>query len=308
MSSTAPPDQHPAASLPTFSVVIAAVNGYAPLARCLQAIERLEGRAHAEVIVIDRANVARRLKAEFPATTLVTVSPEMTIPEMRSLGMRLARGEWVIVTEDHCEPRPDWLQRFQAAASGPWDVIAGAVVNGRRQRLVDWAAFFTEYSEYMAPRPAGETADLPGMNTAYRRQSLLALPGLVEAGLWETFLHARLQAAGCRLYAAADVLVDHCKSFGYREFLSQRFYLARSFAGMRLRGAPPVKRLAYGLAAPALLFLLPVRTFRRIWRKGAHRRELLLSFPILLSFFASWAAGEMVGYLFGEGDASRKVE
>ncbi|GIW07010.1 MAG: hypothetical protein KatS3mg060_1815 [Dehalococcoidia bacterium] len=293
---------------PAFSIVIAAVNGYAPLAGCLAAIERIPERDRAEVIVVDRCNVGGRIKREFPETTVVIVSPAMTIPEMRSLGIRASRGEWVIVTEDHCEPRPDWLRQFAAAASGPWDVIAGAVENGRRDRLVDWAAFFTEYSEYMAPRPSGETPDLPGMNTAYRRAALDAVPGLIEASLWETFLHTRLREAGARLYSASDVVIDHCKSFGYREFLGQRFHLARSFAGMRLRGAPLPKRIAYGLAAPALLVILPYRTLTRIWRKGRHRRELLLSAPILVSFFASWAAGECVGYLFGEGDSSRKVE
>lgn len=297
------------ADRPQFSIVIAAVNGYAPLAGCLAAVERIPERDRAEVIVVDRCNVGRRIKREFPATTVLLVAPDMTIPEMRSLGMRASRGEWVIVTEDHCEPRPDWLRQFAAAAeTGPWDVIAGAVENGRRERLVDWAAFFTEYSDYLAPRPSGETANLPGMNTAYRRAALAAVPGLIEASLWETFLHARLREAGARLYAASDVVLDHCKSFGFREFLVQRFYLARSFAGMRLRGAALPKRVAYGLAAPALLAILPYRTFTRVWRKGRYRRELLLSAPILVSFFASWAVGECVGYLFGEGDASRKVE
>lgn len=294
---------------PTLSVVIAAVNGYQPLAGCLRAIERIPERSLAEVIVVDRCNVGARIKAEFPDTAILLVSPELTIPEMRSLGIRASKGDWVIVTEDHCEPRHDWFSRFLAAAeTGPWDVIAGAVENGKRDRLVDWAAFFTEYSEYMAPRPSGENADLPGMNTAYRRAALDGVPGLVEASLWETFLHARLREAGCRLYAASDVLLDHCKSFGYREFLSQRFYLARSFAGMRVRNAPLLKKLAYGLASPLLFVILPYRTVSRIWRKGRHRRELLFATPILISFFASWAAGEFAGYLFGEGDASSKVE
>jgi hypothetical protein len=294
---------------PQFSVVIAAVNGFEPLAGCLRAIDRIPEGGSAEIIVVDRCRMAAEIHRAFPNVRIYPVSARATIPQMRSTGIIASSGEWVVITEDHCEPHADWFRQFVAAAdSGPWDVIAGAVENGRRDRLVDWAAFFTEYSEYMAPRPSGENADLPGMNTAYRRAALDRVPRLVEEALWETFLHQRLRDSGARLYASSDVLLDHCKSFGFFEFLSQRFYLARSFAGMRVRGAAPVTRLAYGAASPALLGILPLRTFRRIWAKGANRRELVLAAPILATFFASWTAGEFVGYLFGEGDASSKVE
>ncbi len=134
------------------------------------------------------------------------------------------------------------------------------------------------------------------------------MPGLVESAVWETFLHARLREAGYRLFSASNVLLDHCKSFGYWEFLSQRFYLARSFAGMRVRNAPLTRKLLYGAASPALLVILPTRVATKVWKKNKHRKELAKSFPILMTFMGSWTAGEFVGYLFGEGDASSKVE
>jgi hypothetical protein len=44
-----------------------------------------------------------------------------------------------------------------------------------------------------------------------------------------------------------------------------------------------------------------------VWRKGAHRAELLRSLPLLAVFAVAWAAGEVVGYWMGPGDAPGKV-
>jgi len=290
------------------SVVIACVNGYAPLAGCLAALARCHGAEAAQVIVVDRCRVAERVAAEFPWATVLYAERDATIPQMRSAGILASSGEWIIVTEDHCEPRSDWLERFAAHALGPYDVVAGSVENGRTAHLVDWAAFFTEYSEYAAPRASGETGDLPGMNTAYRRSALFGVPGLVQSAQWETFIHAALLGAGRRLYADGGIILDHCKSFGFWDFFTQRFHLARSFAGMRVRGAPASRRAVYGLLAPALIAILPTRIVGKIWRKGRNRRELVLCLPLLAVFLASWTVGEWVGYWFGEGDSSSKVE
>lgn len=294
---------------PKWSIVVAAVNGFEPLSGCLRAIDRIPERGTAEIIVVDRCRVADQVRRQFPTVTVLGAGADMTIPQMRSKGILASTGEWVIVTEDHCEPRKGWLKAFQSEIdSGGWDVIAGAVENGCRDRLVDWAAFFTEYSEYMAPRQAGETGDLPGMNTAYRRSALNAIPGLVESAVWETFLHARLKEAGFRLYSSSKVLLDHCKSFGYWDFLTQRYYLARSFAGMRVRGEPLSRKLLWGAASPALMVLLPLRIIQRVRQRPRYAGKLRKSFPILLTFTAAWTLGELTGYLFGEGDASQKVE
>jgi hypothetical protein len=77
---------------------------------------------------------------------------------------------------------------------------------------------------------------------------------------------------------------------------------------MRVREAPLSKKLMWGAASPALLFLLPWRIVRRVQQRPRYKRKLQQSFPILLTFMAAWTLGELTGYLFGEGNASAMVE
>ena len=104
-----------------------------------------------------------------------------------------------------------------------------------------------------------------------------------------------------------EITVGHKKHYTVGEYLAQRFWYARSYAGARVAEARAGKRFAYGLAAFALPPVLFYRTVTRVLQKGRHRRELVQSVPLLLLFVSSWALGEVVGYWTGPGDSLSRV-
>jgi hypothetical protein len=262
-----------------------------------------------EIIVIDRLgdDVRHAVRARFPEVVVIPTAADATIPEMRAVGFRHARGAAVAVIEDHVIAPPGWGRQLLHALSGGDHVVGGSIENAATDTLMDWAAFLCEYSACLSPLPAGEASWLPGNNVVYRKQLVDRYRPVVEAGQWENHLHVAMRADGIKLICRPDIVVGHKKHYTFGEYLSQRYLYARSYAGARVREASLVTRLAYGGAALILPALLFYRTVSRIVSKRRHVGYLIASLPLLGIFVTSWGLGEIVGYCFGAGNSLSKV-
>jgi glycosyltransferase involved in cell wall biosynthesis len=295
---------------PRFSIAIACVNGLPYIEECLASFERQAGGISFEVIVADRCNSGcREVVRRHPRATLIEVDrPAATIPELRALAIRRARGEVVGITEDHCIAPEGWLAAMKRAHDEGHRIVGGPIENAATRRLVDWAVFFCEYSAFQPPLPAGP-GPVPGNNTTYERTLLTSMDDLLDRGVWEEDFNTRLAKYGHTAYVEPAAIMLHKKSFGVREFMAQRYHYARSYAGLRLRRARLWRRPIYaGFAASFLPPMLLARIIRNVWARRRQRRELALSLPLLALFVATWGWGEAIGYLFGAGESLAKVE
>lgn len=296
--------------MPTLSVVIASINGRQYLSECLKALHFQAGDIEAEVIVADCVgqSVADYVRTNYPEVHLITFGEPRSVAELRAAGILAARGSIVAITEDHCIPASDWYEsvcRAHALYAGP--AIGGAVDNAATERLVDWAVFFCEYSNFVSPLPAGIVHDLPGPNVSYKRNTLEAMEESIRDGYWETFLHARLEAQGHRLWSDPSVKVLHRKYFRFRDFMAERYHYARAFAGNRNSVISPGRRLFYLGFAALLPPLLIARIGRRVWSRKHHRVLFLAALPYLTAFMLAWSAGELAGYAFGPGESALQL-
>jgi hypothetical protein len=116
-----------------------------------------------------------------------------------------------------------------------------------------------------------------------------------------------MRADGIALVCVPSITVGHRKHFTFAEYLSQRFLYSRSYAGMRIAGAPLPRRIVWGCAAVLLPPVLFYRTVARIMSKGGYTARLVPSLPLLVPFVLAWGAGEMVGYFLGPGDSLQRV-
>jgi glycosyltransferase involved in cell wall biosynthesis len=293
---------------PELSVLVPSVNGLGDLIGCLDALERQQN-IRLEIVVIDRLGqeVRDTVRRRFPKAVLIETPEDTTIPDMRALGFRQARGSTIAVIEDHVITPPGWGRQLLDALSNGHSVVGGPIENAATETLLDWAAFLCEYSACIPPLPAGEAAWLPGNNVAYRRQVVEKYQSVVEEGRWENHFHDAMRADGIKLICRPDIIVGHKKHYTFGEYLSQRYLYARSYAGARVRDASPAKRLAYGVAAFSLPVLLFIRTIKLIVSKRRHLGYLAASLPLLGIFVTSWGVGEVVGYWFGAGKALAEV-
>ena len=292
------------------AVVIPAVNGAEPLRECLRALESqpVSGEFAIETVVVSRlpSESVESLAREFPRVRIVP-GEGLTIPQMRARGYSTTRAPIVAVLSDQARVVPTWTKALLAGHSTAAAAVGGPVTNDRAGAIA-WAAFFAEYSEHMTPLPEGETPSLPGINVSYKRAAVEACGGF-SGGAWENVLHAALREKGFTFRCEPGAEVVIVKSFSFGRFASQKWHVARSYAGMRASRVSASSRLLFAARTALLPPLLAARIVRRVlarpgWGYGA---AFLRSLPFLLVLLSLWTAGELVGYLFGEGGSTRKV-
>jgi glycosyltransferase involved in cell wall biosynthesis len=256
-----------------------------------------------EVLVVTDAHDegARALAARFPFARIIEISQSLSVPAQRSLGIRAARGDIIVLTEDHCTPAADWAERILETEASDEAAVGGRVENSCQSSLLDWAVYFCEYGPYYRPA-AGVAQQLSGNNVAYKRWALEKCRDLLERGAWETDIHRRLQGYGFRLRALPTMVVYYKNQFRFGRFLRQRFQYGRCFAGTRIRAAESqLERVGYIAGSPLLPLLLTARMARQAWHNKYYAWKFLSAFPLVLLFTISWSLGEWCGYLFGPG-------
>jgi hypothetical protein len=292
------------------SVLILSVNGLPGIGKCMESLDRQSGGVELEVIVANRSGegVAAFIREKYPWARLIDGSSRCTLPQLQALAFRESSGDVVAMLEDHCTVERDWAERVIEAHQGDRDVIGGSIENAACEKLVDWAAFFCEYSRFMPPVLEKEVQSIPAANATYKRWVVEQFLPDLESGIWDFVIHERIRSSGMHLYASGAITVHHHLSGRLGWFLSQKFHFARSFAGRRFSSSSRLRRALYGAGTILLPFMLAQRIIFDVGKKRKHLSELTLSFPIILLLILSWGFGEGIGYIFGPGTSPAKVK
>jgi hypothetical protein len=280
----------------------------------LDALRQQEGSPAYEVIVADRRldRTTGLIRDNYPEVQLLLCAAETSLPKLRARALECARGEYIVVTEDHCVPPKHWLasilEAFDAAPKGTV-AVGGPVENGVADSALDWATFLCEYSAFVGPVPNGPAPSLPGMNIAYRRSALIELGReVLTSGFWETTVHPLFTQKNLLLYQSNSIQISHKKKFSLRLFVHQRFLYSRYYAGLRLSRLTPMARLLVSVLTLGLPALLLLRIGRNLMAKKRLIPQFARALPYLTVFVVIWACGELVGYVMGPGDALSRIE
>jgi len=228
-----------------------------------------------------------------------------SVPELRWAAFRETRGETIAATEARCVPTPTWCVELAAAhrefPAAPG--IGGPVKIGRPTSAFDLGLYFCEYGAYAPPVRQAEVSEISGANLSYKRSDLEKARDVLDAGDWETRLHARWAAEGRGLRLCGAMVVFE-NSMEPAMAIRQRFHYGRGYAADRVRGSGMLARLcraAVTPALPALMFWRQARAAKRSHLTG----DLLRASPWVLLLNAAWSAGEFAGYLLGRGAGPR---
>lgn len=285
----------------SISVVIASNRDPSLLHACVESLATQCRASGAQLIVARAGDLEAEDRARLAGSGASVVMGPVTadIPVLRGLGMQLAIGDLVAVTEDHCLAAPDWIVMLQRAAAEGADVVGGGMDNARRARAVDWGAFFSEYGFFSSGRPASAAvpALLTGANVAYARTVAGAVATWALAGEWENVAHGRLSRSGFVLRFVPQAVILQNKSYAIGAFLVDRFEHGLDYARTRLALEGARRRLPLLLLTPALPFVLTTR----VARAAATGRWLTFAraLPATFAFLAAWSLGEAAGYLRG---------
>ena len=282
------------------TVVVVPLQGSEKLRRCLNALasQRIDQKIETIVPYDDTLKDVKKLRAEFPHVTFLAIPGRQTYASLRSRGGRLASGQILAITEDHCIPRDDWAAKILRAHESSHAAVGGAVEKARPDSRLNWALYLIDYLRYSTPGE-GPSQNLTDCNVSYKRTALAEIADVWKDEFHEPEVNGALHARGMSLWLSPEIVVYQQRSIGFNEALHDRYRFGRLFGARRAMSAPFTHRLLYLAAAPLLPVLLTVRTMRDAHRKPDYTAPFWQSFWLVSLLNLVWAWGEFLGSLTG---------
>jgi hypothetical protein len=297
---------------PELSVVVITPDTVATVGRTIDALLAQTRRSEIELLLCaptrDVIGPLRPEWAAFHSVNILETGPIRIIAEAKALAVRSASAPIVAFAEEHAFPMPEWAHALITRHAEPHAVVGPVMVNPNPGKPISWANFLIEYGPWMSPAAPGPRSHLPGNNSSYKRDVLLAygdrLAKVLDA---ETLLQWQLLAEGHTLYLEAGAVTRHINITRIASFRRVHFQYGRMFAAQRCREWPLWRRLFYAAASGAI----PVIRFARLWQDLRRSPALPLNkaafwFYLGLGLVDS-AAGEAAGYAAGPGDSREHI-
>jgi hypothetical protein len=279
------------------------------IARCLEALGGQEAPPSFDVLVVHDPNIVgvSDLSDRFGDARFVVNAGQRTPLELAARAVGMATGDLVLLTEDHCIPRSDWVRAMTAAAVAGRAVVGGRVEIAENASAVDWAFYFVDFFRYAAPAREGPSPSLTVCNACYRKADLAAVAGLWSTDFHETAIHDALRARFGPLWLEPRSEVTMARHVKLRDALYERYAFGRLFGCKRIRFISRGRRLYYAILAPALPALLLLRMARKALRSRRLARAFLRSLLPLMAMVLTWSWGEWLGYVTGRHPRSLVV-
>jgi hypothetical protein len=317
MTGDTPDAPAPRAAAPALAVVLVAGPQRGRGSRCLESLVAQADDVSLEVLLLDLAGdqaeplagashrCVRCLPAHDPETGAL-----LHYGELRARGVQEARADVVAFIEEHCLAHAGWARALVEAHHGPWAGVGCEVHNANPGRGLSDFIHLIGYGPFAPPAPAGPAHGIPGQNSSYKRDALLALgedlPKLLVA---DVLLQRALRKAGHRMALAPDARMSHLNEqsttlLGAGSYHYHRYCFA---ARAEVSGWRWWRRLAFAAASVAVPLYRPWRelqAYRKRARHGARDFRRALPGIVLMSAYA--VAGIVVGLLFGAGEAAHR--
>jgi len=282
----------------SLSVVLATIEPWPDLARCLAVLEPQVAAIGGEIIVGDGHGAALDAATAAASDRLSWVRiPGASVFELRARAVEAARGEFIAVTEDHCIVGADWCAQIVEAFRLNPDAMAvtGPVLNGSTDHTIDWANFLYTFGSCVPPVNRTQRDRCPpSANVAFRRSAIGTGP--ISAGWLELELNPRLFRE--RQFHVHDAItVTHVQSHGFWLTLRAHFDNGRSTTGLH-------REVFSRRQLPWVQFRAALRSMG-----GGERLapEIRASLPLLFLLSCCHAAGEVAGILAGPGRSPARL-
>ena len=291
------------------TVVVGLISGEPDdLRRCLQALHAQTIPLEVVVPYDDPCRAVVELAREFPGVRFVHAegldtwraragSSREHHDSLRTIGLRTAGTEFVLLTEDHAHAASTWATELVAALErNPGAGAVGGAVECDSTRALNWAVWFCDFGRYQNPLPEGPAWFVSDSNVLYRRSALERVADAWRDDYHETAVHGAMGAAGLELRTTPRAVVWQAREHLTASMaLRERFVWGRSYAGTRARlvGA---KRWMLAAMSPALPLLLTSRLASTTFARGRHTGRFVRCLPHILLLQSVWALGELVGY------------
>jgi predicted dehydrogenase len=301
-------------SSPAVSVILATPDCYETIRKTIRHLRTQSASKQLELIIVAPSagslNIVEDELKDFLQYRVVEAGPIRSVGSANALGIRHASAPVVALAEDHAFPAPGWAEALIETQRQPWAAVGPVIRNANPASKLSWADMLIGYGPWIDPAPAGFVDHLPGHNSSYKREVLLAygsdLERMMEA---ETVLHWDLRAKGHRLYLEPAAKIAHTNFALLGHFVAVHCYGGRMFATIRAQDghwAWP-RRLLFACGSPLIPLVRLWRILRDMSQPGRPLRLALRVLPQLLLGLVMDGAGQMLGYAFGPGETRGKL-
>ncbi len=291
---------------PNLSVIIVPLVGHSAVARCLDLLSKQQDSIGMEIIIpySESQHDLTRLQDVYPSVRLLSFADQKTYAELRSAGVRNALGDILAITEDHCQPAPDWCEQIMIAHQQEYAAIGGIVEKELPDSALNWAIYFADYLRYSMPQAEGSSRSLTDLNVSYKRSAIDEISGVWADEFHENAVHDALSGRGETLWLSPAIMVNQQRSFSLAEAIRDRYAFGRLFASTRVGGAPASKRVQYLLFSIFVPVLLIFRILGLMRARGRWMGQFIRSLPAIILISLVWGYGEFIGYLTRKADPS----
>ncbi len=230
--------------------------------------------------------------------------PLLPLGEARGAGIRAAAAPLVVIGETHAFPHPDWAEHLLAAHGKGWAVVMPAVANANPGTALSWSSYLIDYGQWAPDAEPGEINHPPSYHAAAETAVLLRLGRrlgeLVEPG---SALADTLRNEGHRFFFEPRARIEHLNLAQRGPWLHERFLGGRLLgAARRARWSLP-RTLVYVVGVPLIPVVRYLRTRPALERSAVSGSLAPRTRLAVMGACLAWAAGELVGYVAGSGNA-----
>lgn len=258
-----------------------------------------------EVIVVDDASsdntleVCQKMKQEMPNVRCVASAVNLGTGKAAGLGVKSAKGEYLIFTDDDCIPQKDWVEHMRQSL-GIYPLVAGCVMSPADD-FIRLCHNIAEFHPFLPGRKAGPVDFIAGANMGIRRALFEELNGFTNEMTKAPDMRLVLKArqAGSQVYFVPEARVVHDHN---RSRLAEIIHYAAEHASetillrlqyRRLLNTPFVlrSRLLILLAAP----LIALKVTAGIYLGNPRNMKFLLTVPVVYLLKLAWCWGAARG-------------
>jgi len=281
------------------TVVVVAICSLQNIERTLSALRGQLGAPSFDIVVAadPRLGSLEKLRIAFSDVRFFSRDGCRTPIELAALGLKAARGDRILLTEDSCLPDPYWVRSLAHSPSVGRGAVGGVIEAGESASAAMWAFYYVDFFRYMSPSASGESPTLSVCNVAYRRADLNEIYDLWKDGFLETDVHNALREKFGPLEICTDAIVRVRRNVRFRDAVYERYAFGRLFGSARVAHATRRRRAYYGVFAPALPVLLMGRMTAKAALNPQARGKFVKSLPSLVTMIAAWSWGEWLGYV-----------
>lgn len=302
------------AGAPAMSVVIATPDRYATIRKTVHALRAQTAREQLEIVIVaPSAATLDRDDSEldvFCCVRVVEIGPFCAVGAANAAGVRQATAPLVALAEDHAYPEPGWAAALIWRHRERWAAVGPVLRNANPDTAISWADFFISYAPWIDPAEGGVVDHLPGHNSSYKRDCLLAYGAQLESMLEaETVLHWDLRRQGRELYLEPAAKTAHTNFALAASWMASQFHCGRLFAASRAaEGRWSALRRALYTGATPLIPLVRLRRILPVLRRLRRCEHLPTGvWPAVILGLVLDGTGQLLGYLCGAGPARQRV-